>query len=249
MKQKNLEQKIYSFDNIKLEVERPVSNSDHLDVRDIYIIGKKGKVLIEALTVRKSNGEYVNYIGSDKNEPVKYELSEEVIWGCVRAKRIERYPLLKIDNISFTTKPTKGYIPIKARDLRFFSGEFVGQILDIKPVTQKDLNTADLLSESWKKDQKRKIEARKLPVEVGQEIYLGTELYLSHGEDDFAGGLCKVKKVWKEHGKIWISVAEKDGIYNWTEYLTENQEKWKKEYGTRRGKPDPDLSPESNQWD
>lgn len=250
MRQENLEQRISGFEKIRLEVGRPdLCNSDNPDVRIVYILGKNGGVLIQATAVRKPNGEHVDFVGSFQNKPLEYELSGDVIWGCVKGKKIERYPYLEIDNNTFTIQPVKGYIPIKASNLGFFNGKYVGQILDIRPVIQKELDTANLLLESWKKEQERRNEAREIPVKVGQDIYLGTEMFLSHGADDFLGGLCKVIEVRKEYENIWVSVAETKGGYNWTSFLAENQEKWRKEYGTRRGRPDPDLKPEFNQWD
>lgn len=88
---------------------------------------------------------------------------------------------------------------------------------------------------------------------VGDDIYVYTSLYLSHGADDFQGGLCKVSRVDKEisAGKptVFVVVKERPGhSYNW-EYLAERQAELKKEFGRRRGRPDPDNHPDSNRWD
>ena len=91
------------------------------------------------------------------------------------------------------------------------------------------------------------------PPKVGDEVYVGTALYMSHGADDFQGGLCKITEVGVgiSAGKPewFVSVEERPGHgYNYS-ILLESQEKWKAEFGTNRGYPDPDNSPESNRWD
>lgn len=88
---------------------------------------------------------------------------------------------------------------------------------------------------------------------VGDEVYVGTSLYLSHGHDDFQGGLCKISsvEVGISAGKPewFVSVEERPGHgYNYA-ILLESQDKWKAQFGTNRGYPDPDNSPESNRWD
>lgn len=85
---------------------------------------------------------------------------------------------------------------------------------------------------------------------VGQDIYVGTSLYIGHGVDDFTGGLCKVKKI--EAGisagepTIYVTVKERpETDYNWI-ILFEEQDKLKKRFGENRGYKDPDYSPEFN---
>jgi hypothetical protein len=86
---------------------------------------------------------------------------------------------------------------------------------------------------------------------VGDDIYLGTELYLGHGRDDFDGGLCRIVKITSgiSAGKKtpFVEVKERPNHEYNLEYLLENQEEWKKEYGRRRGKACPDYSPEFNE--
>ena len=43
---------------------------------------------------------------------------------------------------------------------------------------------------------------------VGDQVYLDTSLYVTHGEDDFIGGLCEVISVEKHEKNIWITVKE-----------------------------------------
>lgn len=76
-------------------------------------------------------------------------------------------------------------------------------------------------------------------------------MYLSHGMDDFEGGLCKITKVdvGISAGKPewFIEIEERPG-YNY-HILMESQEEWKAQYGTNRGHPDPDDREEFNRWD
>jgi hypothetical protein len=90
---------------------------------------------------------------------------------------------------------------------------------------------------------KPKKSAKKVSIpKVGDDIYVDTSLYLSHGPDDFQGGLCKVSRVYKEisAGKPTVFVVVKEGPghdYNW-EYLAERQAELKKEFGRRCGRWD-----------
>lgn len=80
---------------------------------------------------------------------------------------------------------------------------------------------------------------------VGDDIYVPTSFYISHGEDDFVGGLCKIKSI-VDDGKdginsIMITIEERPGCnYNYKSLL-EDQEKLQKEFGTSRGYQDPDY--------
>jgi hypothetical protein len=90
------------------------------------------------------------------------------------------------------------------------------------------------------------------PPAVGSDIYVRTAWYLSHGADDFEGGLCKVTKVtvgMSAGNPTWyVEVAERPGhSYNWA-ILREEQESLAEEHGNRRGYPNPDNDPESNRW-
>jgi len=87
--------------------------------------------------------------------------------------------------------------------------------------------------------------------EVGEEIYIPTALYLTHGVDDFLGGLCRIIRV-----KVGISAGKKtyfieveedpDNLHNWR-YILENQERWRREYKDRGGRKNPDLRREFNE--
>ncbi len=84
---------------------------------------------------------------------------------------------------------------------------------------------------------------------VGEDVYIPSAFYLSHGEDDFSGGLCKIIEIEEVlPGHKYIRVKEQPSSQYPYDYLLENQKKWKKEYGKRRGKACPDYSPNSNCW-
>lgn len=81
---------------------------------------------------------------------------------------------------------------------------------------------------------------------VGDKIYIRGAMFISHGEDDYCGGIATVSKV-SDDG--FVSVLE---VPNWSFgwiSLEKDQEKLKKQYGDQKAHPDPDYSPESNCWD
>lgn len=90
------------------------------------------------------------------------------------------------------------------------------------------------------------------PLEAGDEIYVGSSFYLSHGRDDFCGGRARVSKVTKGisgGNEAWfVEVEERPECrYNW-EFLENDQEKFKERFGDDRAHADPDLRPEFNEW-
>jgi len=80
------------------------------------------------------------------------------------------------------------------------------------------------------------------------KIYVETELYLSHGADDFEGGLCTILKVEQKDGRVFVTVKERPGWSYDYAYLLEKQGKLKKKYGNRKGRASPDMRYESNCW-
>jgi len=86
----------------------------------------------------------------------------------------------------------------------------------------------------------------------GDVIYLDTELYISHGRDDFRGGLAEVIEFSADisAGKptpFVRAVQEPDTWHNWRE-LAGAQKKLRAEFGKKWAHPDPDLRPEFNEW-
>ena len=87
---------------------------------------------------------------------------------------------------------------------------------------------------------------------VGDVIYVDTELYVSHGRDDFRGGLGEVTEVKMDRigGKQvpFVRVAqEPDTLHSWP-YLAPMQKKLREEFGKKWAHPDPDFRPEFNEW-
>lgn len=92
---------------------------------------------------------------------------------------------------------------------------------------------------------------RELP-RVGDKMYVPSQLHLTHGRDDFAGGVCTVAEVRHDMSKgrlvTFVTVKEDpDAWYNWDGYLAPNQAEWRAEYGDRPGGPAPDFRPEFNE--
>lgn len=86
----------------------------------------------------------------------------------------------------------------------------------------------------------------KIDVKVGQEIYVETHLHISRGSDDVIGGRATVTKVTKQISGgepcLFVEVAEHpDTSYNWSQHLSKEQTKLKKEFGEKRAYPDPDV--------
>jgi hypothetical protein len=86
----------------------------------------------------------------------------------------------------------------------------------------------------------------------GDVIYVGSALYLSHGRDDFCGGLAEVIEI-----KAGISAGdstpfvrlaqEPDTLHNWP-YLAAKQKELRERFGKNWAHPDPDNRPEFNEW-
>lgn len=83
---------------------------------------------------------------------------------------------------------------------------------------------------------------------IGDDIYLPTRLYLSHGADDFDGGLCKISKIEEFSYGTFVYVEENPNHGQNYESLLEQQEELKKRHGKGRGKRNPDYHPDANCW-
>lgn len=86
----------------------------------------------------------------------------------------------------------------------------------------------------------------------GDVIYIGTELYLGHGRDDFRGGLAEVMEVRQDVSKgqptPFVRVSQQmDTIHNW-KLLASEQKKLRHRHGRSWAHPDPDDRPEFNDW-
>src|SRR5690349_23155367 len=86
----------------------------------------------------------------------------------------------------------------------------------------------------------------------GDVIYVDTSLYVSHGIDDFRGGLAEVIEFSMDisAGKptpFVRVVQDPDTWHNWP-MLAADQKKLRTEFGKNWAHPDPDYRPEFNEW-
>jgi len=82
---------------------------------------------------------------------------------------------------------------------------------------------------------------------VGDQIYIDTSLYVTHGIDDFIGGLCEVVDVKIDEHGVFIAVKEEPGAFYAWNYLAPLQERLKKEFGNQRGHLKSDFRKEFNE--
>jgi hypothetical protein len=86
----------------------------------------------------------------------------------------------------------------------------------------------------------------------GDIIYVDTDLYLSHGVDDFRGGLAEVvdfgTQISAASPTPFVKVVQlMDTWHNW-QMLAAGQRKFRAEFGKSWSHPDPDYRPEFNEW-
>ncbi|HVS74552.1 MAG TPA: hypothetical protein VHE23_03915 [Candidatus Acidoferrales bacterium] len=101
-------------------------------------------------------------------------------------------------------------------------------------------------------DEARASETRVPDLRNGDVIYVGTALYLSHGRDDFCGGLAEVLEVKAGlsagASSVFVRLAqEPDTLHNWP-YLAAKQKEVRERFGKNWAHPDPDNRPEFNEW-
>jgi len=82
--------------------------------------------------------------------------------------------------------------------------------------------------------------------EIGDKIYVNSSYSISHGSDDFTGGLATVIKVYKsmsggDPNCLFVEIAEGNRSYNWTQVLSEDQKKLKKQFGKEKAHLSPDI--------
>jgi hypothetical protein len=82
--------------------------------------------------------------------------------------------------------------------------------------------------------------------EVGDVIYVDTELFMGHGKDDFCGGRATVTAI--HAGKSpFVEIAQNPGrSYSWA-YLAGLQVALAEKFGDAWAFPDPDTRPEFNE--
>ena len=78
----------------------------------------------------------------------------------------------------------------------------------------------------------KRLNPSSLPLKPGDEIYVPTQWSIDHGDDDMDGGIATVQKIdCDDYGNAFVDV----GLFHSLniDYIMENQEAWKKEYGDR----------------
>ncbi len=119
--------------------------------------------------------------------------------------------------------------------------------------TARNFPTAEAAraSELRFKEIQAECEAGRMPeLRKDDVIYVDTELYLSHGRDDFRGGLAQVfeysMKTSAGRPVPFVRVAQQmDTWHNWRE-LSQMQKKLRAEFGKNWAHPDPDERVEFN---
>lgn len=84
--------------------------------------------------------------------------------------------------------------------------------------------------------------------EIGNKIYVHTRLYISRGSDDFHGGICTINEIEysddlpeNHFNYCMIGVKERPGFLLNYEYLMDEQDKLKEQFGEQVGYMDPDV--------
>jgi hypothetical protein len=87
---------------------------------------------------------------------------------------------------------------------------------------------------------------------AGDVIYVDTSIYLSHGRDDFRGGLAEVAAYTTDliPGKAapFVRVAQDPSTWHSWLRLAAKQKELRARFGKYWSHPDPDLRPEFNEW-
>jgi hypothetical protein len=120
-------------------------------------------------------------------------------------------------------------------------------------VTARSFPTAEAAraSEARFRELQWECEAGHVPeLRIGDVIYVESERYISHGCDDFQGGLAEVcefrHEMIKGQPTPYVQVAQNPGaLYSW-ERLAAGQKELRLRHGTQWAGPDPDLRPEFN---
>jgi len=121
--------------------------------------------------------------------------------------------------------------------------------------TDRHFDTTDAAraSESRFRELQAQCDAGRVPeLRKGDVIYIGTELYLGHGRDDFRGGLAEVSEVRQDVSKgqptPFVRVVQQpDTIHNW-KLLASEQKELRQRHGKSWAHPDPDHRAEFNDW-
>lgn len=136
-------EQVGNFEDIRLEVRRSNLEYDGVkDARDIYLLGKEGELLALA-TAAVFNGQYVDRIGSDKKEPLKWRVPwssefKAYVRACAKLNKT------KIDFGSVTEVPHIGYYLLGEKLIPDVDGnkecaiEYKNRIKAFRPITEDE---------------------------------------------------------------------------------------------------------------
>ena len=82
---------------------------------------------------------------------------------------------------------------------------------------------------------------------VGDQIYIDTSLYVTHGIDDFIGGLCEVEYVKIDENGVFVAVKEEPGAFYAWKYLSLEQDTLKQKFDNQPGYQKPDFRKQFNE--
>jgi hypothetical protein len=86
----------------------------------------------------------------------------------------------------------------------------------------------------------------------GDVIYVDTSIYISHGRDDFRGGLGEVigfrSDISAGRPTPFVCVAQDPHTWHNWKILAEMQKELRQRHGKEWSHPDPDMRPEFNEW-
>ena len=85
----------------------------------------------------------------------------------------------------------------------------------------------------------------------GDKIYVPGFLHITHGADDFEGGVATVGDVRFDRIKgkkvMFVFIEEDESWIKWDTFLAPMQQDLEKHFGAKPGKPKPDFRPEFNE--
>ena len=138
-------EQVRNFEDIRLEVRRSNLEYDGVkDARDIYLLGKEGELLALATAV-VFNGQYVDRIGSDRKESLKWRVPwssefKAYVRACAKLNKNKT----KIDFDSVTKVPYIGYYLLGEKLIPDVDGnkecaiEYKNCIKAFRPITEDE---------------------------------------------------------------------------------------------------------------
>ena len=121
--------------------------------------------------------------------------------------------------------------------------------------TGRNLATAEAAraSETRFREIQARCDAGQVPeLRPGDVIYVDSSIYLSHGRDDFRGGLAEVVSLRADlslgRDAPFVCLAQDPGTWHNWQMLAAEQKALRALFGKKWSHPDPDDRPEFNEW-